>query len=66
MFFITEMKSVYSAVRTGSLNKIGLRFVCKGLIHIPIVGECRRFGEQQTQLIGTLRQIQSYTVIGKT
>jgi len=29
--FITEMKMVYSAVRTGSLNKAGLRFVLKGL-----------------------------------
>jgi len=26
------MKSVYSAVRTGSLNKTGLRLVCRGLI----------------------------------
>ena len=31
LVFITEMKSVYSAVRTGSLNKACLRFVCKGL-----------------------------------
>ena len=29
--FITEMKSVYCAVRTGSLNKTDLRFFFKGL-----------------------------------
>jgi hypothetical protein len=32
--FITEKKSVYSAVRTGSLNKSSLRFVFKGSILI--------------------------------
>ena len=32
MIFITELKSVYSAVRTGSLKKAGLRFVFQGLI----------------------------------
>ena len=31
LVFTTEMKSVYSAVRTGSLNKSSMRFVCKGL-----------------------------------
>jgi len=30
--FITEIKSVYSAVRIGALYKAGLRFVFKGLI----------------------------------
>jgi hypothetical protein len=29
--FITEMKSVYCAVRTGSLNEAVLRYVFKGL-----------------------------------
>jgi hypothetical protein len=29
--FITEMKSVYSAVRTGSYKWSSLRFICKGL-----------------------------------
>jgi hypothetical protein len=32
LVFITEMKSVYSAVRTGAL---GLRFVFKGLNGMP-------------------------------
>jgi hypothetical protein len=32
--FITEMKSVYSAVRTGSLNKAVWRFVFRGLNNI--------------------------------
>jgi len=31
LVFITEKESVYSAVRTGSLNKNGLLFVFKGL-----------------------------------
>jgi hypothetical protein len=33
LVFITEMKSVYSAVRIGSLNS--LPFVCKGLAIFP-------------------------------
>ena len=32
LVFITEMKSVYCAVRTGSLNKVVCAFVLKGLI----------------------------------
>ena len=32
LVFITEMKSVYSAVRTGSLNKAVLHFVFKGIM----------------------------------
>jgi hypothetical protein len=31
LVFITELKSVYSAVRTGALNTASLRFVCKRL-----------------------------------
>jgi hypothetical protein len=34
LVFIAEMKSVYSAVRTGSLNKSGLRFGFKEIIFI--------------------------------
>jgi hypothetical protein len=32
LVFITKIKSVYSAVRTGSLNKTILRFVFKGVM----------------------------------
>jgi hypothetical protein len=37
LVFITEIKSIYSAVRTGSLNKAVLRFVFKGLILRPVL-----------------------------
>ena len=37
MVFITDMKTVYSAVRTGSLNKSACAYVCKGLMHTQII-----------------------------
>ena len=40
--FITQMKSVYSAVRTGYLNETFCASVVKGLIIVPMVHDRRR------------------------
>jgi hypothetical protein len=41
--FITEMKSVYSAVRTGPLNKAVCAPFLKGYTHINLIHKCNEY-----------------------
>ena len=49
LVFITEMKSVYSAVRTGSLNKV----FCVSSLHSAILNLCLVFIWEQTATCAT-------------